>query len=202
LLSTDPGAAKAVVLAHRPPISIPRTNVSPALLEELISEISTLASVYHKPAGTFIGLGRIGADSVQKKEDVSDDQFSTQKALQTVAAGQQAENLLDFDDVPSDQPSGLAATQISTTIPAAANLIAGTSSNPLDDLVSIFGNMGTSQPTPVSAIPPNLFGSQPSLQPQQQNVFSGLGGAASPPQVTSPPPQQTQKQEDDLLGLF
>ena len=134
---------------------------------------------------------------------VSDDQFSTQKALQTVAAGQQAENLLDFDDVPSDQPSGLAATQISTTIPAAANLIAGTSSNPLDDLVSIFGNMGTTQPTLTPAAPPNLFGSQPSLQPQQQqNAFGGLGGVGSPPQVTSPPPQQAQKQEEDLLGLF
>jgi hypothetical protein len=56
-----------VILAHRPPISIPRTNISPALLDELISEMSTLASVYHKPAGTFIGLGRIGADSVQRK---------------------------------------------------------------------------------------------------------------------------------------
>ncbi|KAF9784780.1 adaptin N terminal region-domain-containing protein [Thelephora terrestris] len=204
LLSTDPGAAKAVILAHRPPISIPRTNVSPALLEELVSEMSTLASVYHKPAGTFIGQGRIGADSMQKREDASDDQFSAQKAFQTVAAGQQAENLLDFDDVPSDQPSGLAATQISTRIPAAANLIAGTSSNPLDDLVSIFGNLGAEQPIPNPASPPNIFGSPPAMQPQQQqNAFSGLGlgGAASPPQITSPPPQQAQK-EEDLLGLF
>jgi len=187
--------------------------------------MSTLASVYHKPAGTFIGLGRIGADSVQKKEEcvfielktlypcgnlrslfsVSDDQFSAQKAFQTVAAGQQAENLLDFDDVPSDQPSGLAATQISTTIPAAANLIAGTSSNPLDDLVSIFGNMGTTQPTITPVSPTNLFDPQPTLQPQQQqDVFGGLGlgSMASPPQVTSPPPQQAQNQEEDLLGLF
>ena len=60
---------QAVILAHRPPISIPRTNVSPALLDELISEMSSLASVYHKPAGTFIGLGRIGADSMQRKEE-------------------------------------------------------------------------------------------------------------------------------------
>ena len=179
--------------------------------------MSSLASVYHKPAGTFIGLGRIGADSVPKKEEcvfldlilrpcgispspfsVSDDRFSAQKALQTVAAGQQAENLLDFDDVPSDQPSGLAATQISTTIPAAANLIAGTSSNPLDDLVSIFGNMSTTQPPLTPAGPQNLFGSQPQ---QQQNAFGGLG-VTSPTSVTSPPPQQAQKQEEDLLGLF
>lgn len=214
-----------MILAHRPPISIPRTNISPALLDELISEMSTLASVYHKPAGTFIGLGRIGADSVQKKEEcvftelktlypcgtlhppfsISDDQFSAQKALQTVAAGQQAENLLDFDDVPSDQPSGLAATQISTTIPAAANLIAGTSSNPLDDLVSIFGNMGTTETATSPMDPTSLFNSQPSLQPQQQqNAFDGLGlgSMASPSQITSPPPQQAQKQEEDLLGLF
>ncbi|KAJ8690628.1 beta-adaptin [Pleurotus ostreatus] len=71
LLSTDPGAAKAVVLAHRPPISIPQTTVSPALLEELLGEISSLASVYHKPEETFIGGGRVGADSVQRKENES-----------------------------------------------------------------------------------------------------------------------------------
>jgi len=57
---------KAVVLAHRPPISIPRTTVAPALLEELLGEIGSLASVYHKPSETFIGKGRIGADAVRK----------------------------------------------------------------------------------------------------------------------------------------
>jgi AP-1 complex subunit beta-1 len=121
-----------------------------------------------------------------------------------VAAGQQAENLLDFDDVPSDQPSGLAATQISTTIPAAANLMAGTSSNPLDDLVSIFGNLGATQPAQTPVPPANMFGSSPPIPPQpQQNAFAGLGlgGAASLPQVTPPPPQPPQK-EEDLLGLF
>ena len=134
---------------------------------------------------------------------MSDDRFSAQKAFQTVAAGQQAENLLDFDDVPSDQPSGLAATEISTTVPAAANLMAGTSSNPLDDLVSIFGNLGATQPAPTPVSPANMLGSSPPLQHQPQNAFAGLGlgGMASPPQVTSPPPPQVQK-EDDLLGLF
>lgn len=58
--------AQNVVLAHRPPISLPRTTVSPALLEELLSEVSSLASVYHKPAETFVGRGRIGADSILK----------------------------------------------------------------------------------------------------------------------------------------
>ena len=104
-----------MVLAHRPPISIPRTTVAPALLEELLGEVGSLASVYHKPSETFIGKGRIGADAVRKAGEyvftgfldslaiyhfsysLTEDQFSTQKALQTVVAGQQAENLLYVD---------------------------------------------------------------------------------------------------------
>jgi hypothetical protein len=59
-------------------------------------------------------------------------------ALQTVAAGQVAENLLDFDDKPAQEgPTGLAATQVLQQ-PAAKNNMSGTSTNPLDDLVSIF----------------------------------------------------------------
>jgi hypothetical protein len=56
-----------VVLSYRPPISIPRTTVAPALLEELLGKIWSLSSVYHKPAETFVGLGRVGADSVLQK---------------------------------------------------------------------------------------------------------------------------------------
>ena len=56
---------QSVILAHRPPISLPRTTVAPALLNKLIGEISSLVSVYQKPAATFIGQGRIGVDSMQ-----------------------------------------------------------------------------------------------------------------------------------------
>ncbi|EJF55926.1 clathrin binding protein [Dichomitus squalens] len=201
LLSTDPGAAKAVVLAVRPPITLPRTTVSAVLLEELLGEIPLLASVYHKPAETFVGRGRIGADTVQqKKAELADDRIATQKALQTVAAGQQAENLLDFDDdVQGDgQPSGLAATTILAQTPAAANLLAGTSSNPLDDLVSIFGGANLNS-TPAAPAPANGLG--------------GFGFGASPlapaaPSITptalspQPPQQPAQGGQDDLLGLF
>jgi AP-1 complex subunit beta-1 len=247
LLSTDPGAAKvyfllsfslellnwllrqAVVLAHRPPISLPQTTVSPALLEELLGEISSLASVYHKPSETFVGRGRIGADAMQKKgaELVhactlyyvwlltrtsshfrTDERFSAQKALQTVVAGQQAENLLDFDDATSTegQLSGLAATEVLSSTPAAANLLAGTSSNPLDDLVSIFGNMGGSSTGGVNgnggmggglgglSFGGGAFGSS---TPQAPSIATGL------PQPTSAPlPVQAQQPQEDLLGLF
>ncbi|KAF8637098.1 hypothetical protein AX17_003003 [Amanita inopinata Kibby_2008] len=200
LLSTDPGAAKAVVLAHRPPISIPRTTVSPALLEELLGEISSLASVYHKPAETFVGRGRVGADSLQRKgTDLSDERLATQKALQTVVAGQQAENLLDFDDTPSaeGQPSGLAATEILSQTPAAANLLAGTSSNPLDDLVSIFGGTTLAPTTQSNSLGGLSFGG---------SGFNSPSVTAPPPTpltaTTSQPPMQTNQAQDDLLGLF
>lgn len=58
---------QSVVLAPRPPISIPLISVPPALLDELVSDLSSLASAYHKPAETFIGRGRLGADAVNKK---------------------------------------------------------------------------------------------------------------------------------------
>ncbi|KAI0753651.1 Adaptor protein complex beta subunit [Fomes fomentarius] len=202
LLSTDPGAAKAVVLAVRPPITLPRTTVSPSLLEELLGEIPLLASVYHKPAETFVGRGRIGVDSVQRKgAEPGDDRLATQKALQTVAAGQQAENLLDFsDDAPDGgQPSGLAATTVLASTPAAANLLAGTSSNPLDDLVSIFGgaNLGAS-PAPATAPAGGFgFGSPPlaAAPAMTPSVF----GTPTPQPLTQ---QQPQSGQDDLLGLF
>jgi len=198
----DPAAAKAVVLAHRPPISIPRTTVAPALLEELLGEVGSLASVYHKPSETFIGKGRIGADAVRKAGDLSEDQFSTQKALQTVVAGQQAENLLDFDDSTNleGQPSGLAATQVLSQTPAAANLLAGTSSNPLDDLVSIFGGGGTPMPpaTPMTAFGGGAF--------MTAGPFGGISSAPPTPvpgyAPPNPNPQPQKRQQEDLLGLF
>jgi len=202
LLSTDPGAAKAVVLAPRPPISIPRTTVAPALLEELLGEISSLASVYHKPEETFVGRGRVGADSMQRKgTELGDDRFSTQKALQTVVAGQQAENLLDFDDGPSNdgQPSGLAATEVLSTTPAAASLLSGTSANPLDDLVSIFGGAGgpdAGQSNSLGVFSYGGAGFGSAMSPLPPHTPSSLG------QSFAVPSAQPQKQQEDLLGLF
>ncbi|KAG8910869.1 beta-adaptin [Tulasnella sp. 408] len=184
LLSTDPAAAKAVVLAMRPPISLPRTTVSPAVLEELLGEIGSLASVYHKPAETFIGRGRIGAEAMQKRPLDVDDDTARAKALQTVVAGQQSENLLDFGDDSADAPTGLAAT---TNTLAATAAPTTTLSNPLDDLVSIFGtaNLGgaTGGMPMLSTGPPPLasFGA-PSLQQQPKAPLAS--------------------QSDDLLGLF
>ena len=126
------------------------------------------------------------------------DELLTRKALQTVAAGQKAENLLDFDDASEEdgQPSGLAATTLTST-PAAANLLAGTSSNPLDDLVSIFsgtnlgGGTGMTNGSHFNGI----------TSPVQSSPAPAFGfGSPAPSGVTSP--VQEQKPQEDLLGLF
>merc|ERR1712106_531465 len=54
LLSTDPAAAKEVVLAERPLISDETDLLEPTLLDELICHIASLASVYHKPPTAFV----------------------------------------------------------------------------------------------------------------------------------------------------
>lgn len=79
---------QSVVLSVRPPISLPQTTVPPAILDELISEISSLASVYHKPAATFIGKGRLGAEEMAKRnvEYVSDD-YQLARHMLTFQAG-------------------------------------------------------------------------------------------------------------------
>ena len=65
LLSTDPAAAKEVVLAEKPLISEETDLLEPTLLDELICHISSLASVYHKPPNAFVeGRGGVPARRV------------------------------------------------------------------------------------------------------------------------------------------
>lgn len=115
-----------------------------------------------------------------------DEESARQAALQTVVAGQQAENLLDFDDAPAIEgsaPTGLAAAVANT--PGVAKVL--TSSNPLDDLVSIFGSAslggGLAGPGPGTGAAGGM-GSVGS-QPASNNSLGGLqglsmGGMGSP----------------------
>ena len=57
LLSTDPEAARAVVLAEKPVIADTAATLEPSLLSALLANLSTLASVYHKPPEVRPGAG-------------------------------------------------------------------------------------------------------------------------------------------------
>lgn len=110
----------------------------------------------------------------------------------------------DFDDAPAaeGQPSGLAATQMLSQTPAAANLLAGTSSNPLDDLVSIFGGGGGAIQTPQTSVGLNSFSFGGSMGDFGSPSTGLVPTAPSQPQASSPAQQQSQQPQDDLLGLF
>lgn len=64
--TSDSNATKNIVLSEKPPIVTTISSLPPALLEQLLQELSTLSSVYHKPPEQFVGQGRFGADAVQR----------------------------------------------------------------------------------------------------------------------------------------
>ncbi|CAM8879874.1 unnamed protein product [Rhodiola kirilowii] len=66
LLSTDPEAAKDVVLAEKPVISDDSNQLDSTLLDELLANIATLSAVYHKPTEAFVTRARTTA---QKTDD-------------------------------------------------------------------------------------------------------------------------------------
>jgi len=76
LLSTDPEAAKMVVLGDKPVIEDDTFRLDPGLLNVLIEQIATLSSVYHKPPDAFVvrrGAGTGFGDGDEDDEDEEDD---------------------------------------------------------------------------------------------------------------------------------
>lgn len=148
-----------------------------------------------------------------------EEDVSREKALQTVVAGQQAENLLDFDDEPMSASSstnrdedglgGLSSLSAGGNvggISSQAIASAAKSTNPLDELMDLFNSSSMSAPI-----------AQPQQQQQSTGVpASGSGGMSvlndlQSPTTLSPLPtgqqakpvqQQQQSGNDDLLGLF
>ena len=81
LLSTDPDAAKEVVLAEKPVIMDNTTSLEPSLLTLLLGQLGNLSSVYHKPSEAFVTRSRL---AVQRAEDLAPASFEEES---TAAAG-------------------------------------------------------------------------------------------------------------------
>lgn len=73
LLSTDPEAAKMVVLGDKPVIEDDTFKLEPALLNSLIGQIATLSSVYHKPPESFVVRRGAGEGNAYDEDDDDDD---------------------------------------------------------------------------------------------------------------------------------
>merc|ERR1712241_641242 len=109
LLSTDPAAAKDVVLAEKPLIAEETDLLEPTLLDELICHIASLASVYHKPPSAFVE-GKVGLKRMLPARGADTDS-DTEVAGATIIPepGSLIGDLLDMDLHPRDTEASEAA---------------------------------------------------------------------------------------------
>jgi AP-1 complex subunit beta-1 len=125
LLSSNPDAAKAVVLAEKPTIADDTESLEPELLQTLIANIATLSAIYHKPAQAFVvkssGLALRddeddegdyiddddeGDDGREGGAEESQDNSSSSSSSSGAAAGGGGNDLLDMYDEPSPSNAG------------------------------------------------------------------------------------------------
>eukprot|EP00164_Ancoracysta_twista_P004132 GFYU01005549.1.p1 GENE.GFYU01005549.1~~GFYU01005549.1.p1 ORF type:complete len:929 (+),score=345.40 GFYU01005549.1:52-2838(+) len=138
LLSTDPEAAKAVVLSEKPVITDDTSNLEPAALDMLINNISTLASIYHKPPESFVSKVRvavqnIGPGIIQEEEEVVASSTEGQMGgAPAPAPSGGVVDLLGMDDMgsaPAPTPAPVAANPMADIMgggaPAAAPAMGG-----------------------------------------------------------------------------
>ena len=102
LLSSDPNAAQAIVLADKPTINDDVSKLDPQLLHLLINNISSLASVYHKPPQAFVQK-RIRQPLRDEDDDDFDDdddedlaQFGEEEEEDKAQDANTSGDLLDF----------------------------------------------------------------------------------------------------------
>ncbi|KAF2271367.1 Adaptor protein complex beta subunit [Westerdykella ornata] len=215
LLSSDPQVAKSVILADKPPITSTIQSLPPALLDQLLTELSTLASVYHKPPEAFLGQGRFGAEAMQKAAIEEQQQNARENPIAAAAAaavvsGQvppqsNIENLLDIDfdgSAPASlqkQPQsgesgleGLAGTPQRAASPSSHVAPVST----MDDLLGLggFGDTGAAGSSAATMSNDDIM-----------NGFAGLnlGGTSQPPPASQQLGHQpAQKSNQELLDLF
>ncbi|RSL62036.1 hypothetical protein CEP54_005897 [Fusarium duplospermum] len=218
LLSSDPEIAKNIVLSQKPTITTTMTTLPPALLEQLLTELSTLASVYHKPPESFVGKGRFGADEIQRaaiqeqRQNAADNPIAASVAAAAAngsgsgASQNNIENLLDID-FDGAAPASQEQNSASATPDRVASPASGAPSGAMADMMSMFDAPAPSSSSAAPAAGPS--GGMNDLM----NGFEGLnfGGApASEPlpaamqlqQAHGGAPQQPKKDSDDLLGLL
>jgi len=182
LLSSDPAATRSIVLADRPAITTTIPSLPPALLETLLSELSTLASVYHKPPTAFLGSGRFAADAMQAAAIEEQRQNARENPLAAAAAAAAvegralpeqttAENLLDIDF------DGAAPAALPKNAAESGSAAGGAR----DELSDLFDNGVTTQPTGERQVQAAAGGSTASQDLMNGFAELDLGGPRKPP---------------------
>jgi len=114
LLSTDPEAAKLVVLGDKPVIEDDTYKLEPHLLNVLIGQIATLSSIYHKPPEAFVvrahGGGAVPDMSGGiEEEDEEEEEYEDENDVSGGAgSGGGAVDLLDMGGMGISEPKAAA----------------------------------------------------------------------------------------------
>lgn len=189
------------------------TSLPPTLLEQLLNELSTLASVYHKPPESFVGKGRFGADEIQlaaiqeQRQNAAENPIAAAAAAAaangTAATQNNLENLLDIDfdgAAPASADTGT-GTPDRMASPASSGGLGG----PPAGSSSIADMMGLFDAPAAPAAPAHASGGMGDLM----NGFAGMdisGNSAPPPASQqlghAAPEQKSSSAGEDLLGLF
>lgn len=197
------------------------TSLPPSLLEQLLSELSTLASVYHKPPESFVGKGRFGADEIQRaaiqeqRQNAADNPIAASVAAAAAngtgsgASQNNIENLLDID-FDGAAPASHEQQSATATPDRVASPAGGAASGGMADMMSMFeappmesnNNGAAAGPSSGSGMNDLMsgfdglnFGNTNSGQPlpAAMQLNSAQGGSNT---------QTQQKDSDDLLGLL
>ncbi|KAG2441207.1 hypothetical protein HYH02_010051 [Chlamydomonas schloesseri] len=167
LLSTDPEAAKDVVLAEKPVIADDSSSLDPSLLEQLVTRyLATVAAVYHRPPETFVSRQRL---AVTRAEELGSRKFEEEDGAvagslvsdnnAAAAAGAAAAAVGDLLDLSEPSPAPAAA---------AAPAVAAPTARGLDDLLGGLDIGGSGAAAPVA-----------STSAASSDPFASFGGAAS-----------------------
>jgi AP-1 complex subunit beta-1 len=195
LLSINPdnAIARDVILADKPPITSTIQNLPQGLLEQLLAELSTLASVYHRPPAAFIearrgkGLGILMKRAIEEQRE-----NAAENAILATAGAQKnnVENLLDIDfdgGAPATPSTGVGLADLMS--PTVQSPVVGPGQSNLDDLLSL--GMGGGEGGGGGAAGMGL-----------ENGFAGLDLGGSSGTATPQAGTAGKKTNQDILGLF
>lgn len=179
LSSNEEKLSHDIILHKLPPIDSSIHTFNPLILNELVSELSTLSSIYGKPSYTFIK--DVGRDFL----DLNIDELHTQ-AKHEIIDNVKNENLLDFDD---DNVSVSDAGSNGNSLLDELNDLFSTPSVATNNTTNNTGNGKNTDDIL------NLF--------NQMNVQGQAQGQTPPANTASGPGSSTNsKPSDDLLDLF
>ncbi|KXT00380.1 hypothetical protein AC578_3350 [Pseudocercospora eumusae] len=203
LLSSDPQIAKNIILSSRPQITSTIPMLPPPLIDQLLPNLATLSSVYHKPPRAFLGAGRSSAlqeAAIEEARQEARDNPIAAAAVSAAIAGKSApqaqnnaENLLDID------LDGAAPASMQKAPAMGSSGLEGLAGTPQRVASPMPGGFEDLMGLGADAPAPSNSGGNADLM----NGFADLSMNSEP----APPQSQMngsgqKKTNEDLLGLF